>query len=66
VIQGHPGLDLVIIAREVTPGGLGLTSPAFCGTPFAPPSWPAIRSLAGDDTGFCAAYGRSSYAPDLR
>ena len=65
VIQGHPGLDVVIAAREVTPGGLG--------PPAARILWEAVRpaivagdpKFAGDDAAFCLAYGKNEYAPDL-
>lgn len=60
-IVGHPGLDLVIVAKNFSGGGgpRGL--------------WAAIRPalvaldpmFMGDETGFCAAYRAGSYAPDL-
>lgn len=59
-IQGHPGLDLVITAKDtgdaLRPVGL----------------WEAVRpavvamdeTYAGDDAAFCAAYSQNAYAPD--
>jgi len=57
----HPGLDLVITARNFSGGDgpMGL--------------WKAIRPgviakdpmFAGDETAFCNAYGSGGYAPDL-
>jgi hypothetical protein len=70
VIQGHPGLDMVIIARNVTPLLVG----AWDGSGMAAPGilWDAVRpaivagdhTFEGDDASFCAAYGSNSYAPD--
>ncbi len=66
VIQGHPGLDLVIVARDVTPFGSGPDAPRIV--------WDAVRDAIiatdpkhhGDETAFCADYGANTYAPDLR
>jgi hypothetical protein len=60
-IVGHPGLDLVIVAKNYS-GGSG---PAGM--------WDAVRPAIvaldpmykGDDAGFCKAYGAGDYAPDL-
>jgi hypothetical protein len=65
LIQGHRGLDMVIVARDAQPGGTGP------GT--AQQVWDALRPAViagdpmfkGDDTGFCNAYGHNNYAPDL-
>jgi hypothetical protein len=65
LIQGHRGLDLVIVARDAQPGGTGP------GT--AQQVWDALKSAVisgdpmfkGDETGFCKAYGTNNYAPDL-
>lgn len=70
LIQAHPGLDMLIIARDTTPlGGPQL------GTGNAAPKivWDIVRpavvsgdpTFAGDDAKFCAAYGGNAYAPDL-
>ena len=69
LIQGHPGLDIVIVARDTTPILIG----PEMGSGMAAPSlvWDAVRPaiVAGDptfstDTAFCAAYGANTYAPD--
>lgn len=61
-IVGHPGLDLVIVAKNYAsmggPGGM----------------WNAVRpalvaldpKYKGDDAAFCEAYGNNKYAPDLQ
>jgi hypothetical protein len=69
VIQGHPGLDIVIVARNLTP----LLVSAWDGSGMAAPGilWDAVRpaivaddpTFPGDDTSFCAAYGSNNYAP---
>src|SRR4029079_2773541 len=72
LIQGHPGLEMVIIARDTTPL---LTGPQL-GSGMAAPTivWDAVRPaviaadprFAGDDAAFCAAYGANAYAPDAK
>ncbi len=65
LIQGHRGLDIVIVARNAQPGGVGP------GT--AKDVWDALRKsvivgdpmFKGDEAAFCKAYGSNSYAPDL-
>jgi hypothetical protein len=65
VIQGHPGLDLVIAAKNLTPLQHGLDGPAKL--------WDAVRpaivaldpAFQGDDAAFCEAYGNNRYAPAL-
>jgi hypothetical protein len=66
LIQGHRGLDLVIVARNAQPGGTGP------GT--AKQVWDAIRPAViagdpmykGDEASFCKDYGGNNYAPDLK
>lgn len=61
-IVGHPGLDLVIVAKDFSSGG----GPEGM--------WDAVRPalvaldpmFMGDEAGFCEAYGNSRYAPDLQ
>jgi hypothetical protein len=58
----HPGLDLVIVAHNFSNmgGPMGM--------------WDAVRPAvvamdpvyAGDEVGFCEAYGAGDYAPDLQ
>ena len=60
-IVGHPGLDLLIVAKNFSGSG-GPTG-----------LWAAIRPalvaldpmFMGDEEGFCAAYNAGDYAPDL-
>jgi hypothetical protein len=60
----HPGLDLVIVAKNFSSMGAG-------GSPSA--MWNAVRpalvkydpKFMGDEKGFCDAYGNNKYAPDL-
>jgi len=60
VIIGHPGLDLVLVAKD-----LGLRQDVL---------WQAVRHalvmrdprFVGDEAAFCAQYDAGSYAPDLR
>jgi CubicO group peptidase (beta-lactamase class C family) len=66
LIQGHRGLDMVIVARNAQPGGSGP------GT--AKQVWDAVKSAViagdpmykGDETSFCNDYGNNNYAPDLK
>jgi hypothetical protein len=66
IIQGHPGLDLLIVATDLTPFDTGLRASAMV--------WDAVRPavVAGDPNfsldpeAFCRAYGGNQYAPDLR
>jgi hypothetical protein len=65
LIQGHRGLDMVIVARDAQPGGTGP------GT--AMQVWDALKSAVisgdpmyqGNESAFCTAYGSNNYAPDL-
>jgi len=65
VIQGHPGLDLVIVAKNLTPGGTGPSAPALLWDAVRPAIIDADPTFAGDEAAFCAAYGANQYAPDL-
>jgi len=64
-IVGHPGLDLVIVAKNYSSMGNG-------GSPTG--MWNAVRpalvaldpKYKGDEKGFCDAYGTNKYAPDLQ
>lgn len=65
VIQGHPGLDMVIVVKNLTPVESGPSAPGKL--------WDAVRravidgdpNFSGDETGFCTEYGANRYAPDL-
>lgn len=65
VIQGHPGLDLVIVVKNLTPGGTGPSAPALLWDAVRPAVIDGDPMFAGDEAGFCAAYGGNQYAPDL-
>ena len=64
-VLGHPGLDLVIVAKNYTSMGSG-------GSPTG--MWNAVRpalvaldpTYKGDEKAFCDAYGNNQYAPDLQ
>jgi hypothetical protein len=64
-ILGHPGLDLVIVAKNYTSMGNG-------GSPTG--MWNAVRpalvaldaKYKGDVKAFCDAYANNKYAPDLQ
>lgn len=60
-IVGHPGLDLVLVAKDLGPGGSSST--------LWEAARPAIVALdpgfRGDDDAFCAAYAANEYAPAL-
>jgi len=66
VIQGHPGLDLVVVARDVTPLGSGPDAPRIVWDAVRPAVVATDPTYRGDEAGFCAAYGANTYAPDLR
>jgi hypothetical protein len=67
VIQGHPGLDLLLV-------GWDLSLDDFYAMPSAEKLWDAVKPAviradpvyAGDEAAFCADYGSNRYAPDLR
>jgi hypothetical protein len=66
VIQGHPGLDLVLVGWQLTPED-------FFGLGASGKLWDAVRpaviaedpTFTGDETAFCREYGNNRYAPDL-
>jgi hypothetical protein len=64
VIQGHPGLDMVIVGRDVT-GGTGPAAPAKLWHAVRPAVIAADPTYPGNEQAFCDAYGSNSYAPDL-
>ncbi len=71
VIQGHPGLDMVIVGRDVTVGpfsgqlGTGNAAPKILWDAIRPAVVAADPTYLGDEPAFCAAYGANEYAPDL-
>ncbi len=62
LIIGHPGLDMLLIAKAA---GLGASYRTLWD-----PMRPALVALdprfQGDEAAFCEAYGNNAYAPDLR
>ena len=65
VIQGHPGLDLLLVADNLTPLTFGPTAPALLWDAVRPALVAADPRFAGDEPAFCEAYGQNRYAPDL-
>lgn len=60
-IIGHPGLDLVIVAKDYS-GGNG---PAGLFDAVRPAIVALDPTYKGDDASFCKAYAAGDYAPDL-
>jgi hypothetical protein len=64
LIQGHRGLDIVIVARNAQPGGAGPGTAKMV--------WDALQGAViagdpkykGDMTSFCKDYGSNNYSPD--
>jgi hypothetical protein len=65
VIQGHPGLDMVIVVKDLTPTGTGPTAPGILWNAVMPAVVAGDPMFHGDTQSFCAAYGANVYAPDL-
>jgi len=66
VIQGHPGLQIVLVGRDLDPVVFGTAGPATIWDAVAPAVIAGDPTYAGDEAGFCEAYGSNAYAPDLR
>jgi len=66
-IFGHPGLDMVVVAKNLD---VVTQDPRVSITEFSLPLLRAVAALdptfAGDEAGFCEAYGANRHAPDLR
>lgn len=62
LILGHPGLDLVLVAKNM--GNLAFISTLW--GPVRPAVVAADPRYPGDEEAFCAAYGAGGYAPNLR
>ena len=60
VIQGHPGLDLVLVAKNEALGGAGLWPAVLPAIVAKDPIYP------GDQTAFCEAYSANRHAPDYQ
>jgi hypothetical protein len=65
VIQGHRGLDMVVIVRDLTPLGSGPSAPGILWDAVRPAVIAADPKYQGDEAAFCAAYGGNTYAPDM-
>jgi len=71
LIAGHPGLDLVITAKNVTPLlsgpdlGFGPDTPKIVWDAVLPAIIAGDPVYKGNTEAFCAAYGSNQYAPDL-
>lgn len=60
-IVGHPGLDLLLVAKDLGPGGSSAQVWAA-----ARPALVALDPVyVGDDAAFCAAYSANEYAPGI-
>jgi hypothetical protein len=60
----HRGLDLVIIVKDS--GGQSGAEPARFWRALRPALLARDSTFRNNESGFCAAYGRGDYAPDLR
>lgn len=66
VIQGHPGLDLVLVGWQLTPDDFfGLGASGLLWDAVRPAVIAADPNFPDDEQAFCAAYGENRYAPDL-
>lgn len=66
VIQGHPGLDLVLVGWQLTPEDFfGLAAPGLLWDTIKPAIIAADPQYQGNEQAFCAAYSTNNYAPDL-
>jgi hypothetical protein len=63
IIQGHRGLDLVVVARNM--GGSGPGSESAIWNLIRPAVVGGDPKYMGDDTSFCNDYGSNNYAPDM-
>lgn len=65
VIQGHPGLDLVVVGMDLTPPGTDPNAPGKLWDALRPAVILADPTHQGDEAAFCTAYSQNRYAPDL-
>jgi hypothetical protein len=63
IIQGHRGLDLVLVGRDM--GGDGSTTLQAIWDLIRPAVIAGDPMFKGDETSFCDAYGNNNYAPDM-
>jgi hypothetical protein len=64
LIQGHRGLDIVIVARNAEPGGAGPGTAKLVWTALQDAVISGDPMYKGDSTSFCKDYGGNNYAPD--
>ncbi len=62
LIMGHPGLDMVLIGKNLGSNSLG----ASLWGPLRPALVAEDLRFQGDEAAFCAAYGAGGYAPGLK
>jgi hypothetical protein len=65
LIQGHRGLDIVIVARNAEPGGSGPGTAKIAWDAISPAVIAGDPMYKGDMTSFCKDYGGNNYAPDM-
>jgi hypothetical protein len=66
VIQGHPGLDLVLVAWQLLDDDFfAAASPGLLWDNVRPAVVSADPRFQGNEPAFCAEYGANRYAPDL-
>lgn len=66
VIQGHPGLDLLLVAFQLTPDDFfAAKSSGVLWDAVKPAVIAADPEFQGDEQAFCEAYSENRYAPDL-
>ncbi len=64
IIQGHPGLDMVVVAMDATPK-TNFNGPGILWEALKPAVIAEDPTYRGEEAAFCAAYGENRYAPDL-
>jgi hypothetical protein len=64
VIQGHPGLDLLLVVRDLTPLGGGPDAPILLWEAVRPAVIAEDARFKGNETAFCEAYASNAHAPD--
>lgn len=72
VIQGHPGLDMVVVGMDLTANEMQSQDPFRNLVNPSSKLWDAMKPAVikadprfnGDEAAFCAAYGGNNYAPD--
>lgn len=65
IIQGHPGLDMVMVAFNLTPLDTGLNASARLWDAVRPAVVAVDPRFQGNEAAFCSAYGHNDYAPEL-